>query len=197
MIGVILNFLDHILCSAPVVRDLTRVRGLLVRVSDGGRISFSERSMALDLLELRGRMARILRGIRSCSTCAVGHPLPNGRHPGGYCCGSATDNLFTEDQLAQLYASGTRPRHLRSAARVEAGCAFRGPGGCSLPPAHRPNTCASYLCGDLARELGLRGDLDRAEALAARIITLSNRAARARHERLLDGLLRADRRGEL
>lgn len=120
------------------------------------------------------------------------HPLPNGRYAGGYCCGSPTENLFTEDELAQLFASGTRPRHLRSAARIQAGCVFRSPGGCSLPPAHRPNTCVSYICQDLARELGQRGDLARAEALAARITALFNKAARVRRERLLDRLLQAD-----
>lgn len=134
-------------------------------------------------------MVRILRGIQACSTCAQGHLPPNGLFDGGYCCGSATENLFTEDELCQLHASGTRPRHLWSEARVLAGCAFRTERGCSVPFAHRPNTCVSYICQDLARELGQRGDLDRAEALAARIIALSNRAASLRRHRLLDALL--------
>jgi len=134
-------------------------------------------------------MIRLMRGIQICSECARGHPPPNGIYAGGYCCGSPTERLFTEDELAQLHASGTRPRHLRSTARQSAGCAFRTAGGCALPPAHRPSTCVSYICQDLARELDRRGDLERAEALARRITELHNAAIQVRHERLLDALI--------
>ena len=152
----------------------------------GKRIPARERALALDLCQLRQRLVRLMGGIQACSCCARGHPPPNGLFEGGYCCGSPTERLFTEAELAQLHASGTRPRHLRSGARRSAGCAFRTGRGCSLPPVHRPNTCVSYICQDLARELDQRGDLDRAEALARRITDLSNQCARLRQDRLLD-----------
>ena len=149
----------------------------------------NEVDLAREMLRLRLELAKILQGVMACSSCAKGHPPPNGIFAGGYCCGSATENLFTEDELAALRASGSQARHLQSRARIPAGCAFRDARGCSLSARHRPNTCTSYLCEELCRELKTRGDLERAEALSEQLKALLQRFSALRRTRELDALV--------
>lgn len=138
---------------------------------------------AAALLRLRGELSRAIGQVASCRSCAKGHPEPNGHWDGGHCCGARTEDLFNDDEVSALAQSGTTPGKLRAPTGDHAGCAFRGPSGCSLSAADRPNLCVRYLCPDLYREIFGRGDLPHIEALCRdleetylRFITL--RAAR-------------------
>jgi len=116
---------------------------------------------------LRASILGAIGLVEACRGCAAGHPLPNGRYAGGFCCGGATDALFTSLEIAALAAGGTRTWHLHAPRRARAGCVFRGPGGCSLPPDHRPTRCVTYLCTELSRDLAARGRLERVETLCS------------------------------
>jgi hypothetical protein len=85
--------------------------------------------------------------------------MPNGRYSGGHCCGTHTTSVFTDEEVVTLRLSGTTPGRLLAPSTDHAGCAFRGPTGCALPAAHRPNICVRFVCIELERELRQRGDL--------------------------------------
>ena len=53
--------------------------------------------------------------------------------------------------------------------RLYAGCAFRGPEGCSLGAADRPNLCVRYVCRELDAELASSSEGARIKSLARRI----------------------------
>jgi len=108
--------------------------------------------------DLRARLIEALGSVESCGSCAKGHPLPFGRWDGGHCCGSRTEVLFSDDELAALKLAGTTARELRPPTTELAGCAFRGASGCSLDPRDRPTLCVRYLCRDLEREIASRPD---------------------------------------
>jgi hypothetical protein len=77
---------------------------------------------------------------------------------GGQCCSAKTPELFGEHELAALRLAGTMPAQLKPPRGGHAGCAFRGPRGCSLAVAHRPCVCVGYACRELLVELRRRGD---------------------------------------
>lgn len=129
---------------------------------------------------LREEIAKAIGEVRACSTCARGEPPPVGRWEGGRCCAHSTDTLFDDATLDALRASGTTERELSAPSGAEGGCAFRGPVGCSLAPAHRPNACVAYLCPALESELEARGDL-----AAVRALTRELEAETARHAALV------------
>lgn len=110
-----------------------------------------------------------LGDVRSCSGCARGRSLPHGRWNGGQCCGGRTEDIFTDDELGALRLSGTTPERLAPPRSDHAGCAFRGPEGCSLDVADRPNLCVRYVCRELERELAESGALPRVKKLAAQL----------------------------
>ncbi len=114
-------------------------------------------------------MAGILADVRSCASCATGCVYPHGAFAGGACCGTETHRVFSDEEVAALAAGGTRPRHLTVPAGEHAGCAFRGPSGCSLRAADRPNACIRYVCYELSRELYAAGRLEEVENLAETI----------------------------
>ncbi len=107
------------------------------------------------LRDLRVEMARAFAeaGVTACGSCARGRPEPNGHWPGGSCCGSRTLDLFSAPEVAALKLVGVAARDLVPPRADHAGCAFRGPAGCSLPPAHRPSICVRYICLELRAEL--------------------------------------------
>lgn len=144
-----------------------------------------EVALALELRRLRLALSAALAGVTSCQGCSRGHPLPHGRWDGGHCCGTATRNVFTDDEIAALRLSGTRPADLVPPRGDHAGCAFRGPEGCALAVADRPSICVRFVCRELDDELRARGDRRAIQALGAEL----NRA----FERLR--ALRAARRG--
>ena len=128
-----------------------------------------ESAVAAELRALRLELAAAVGAVESCKSCAIGHPPPHGRFSGGHCCGLQTEDAFNDDEVAALASAGTRPADLRLPRGDHAGCAFRGPGGCSLELPHRPNLCVRYLCPDLKRELHRRGDLAAIERIGERL----------------------------
>jgi hypothetical protein len=73
--------------------------------------------------------------------------------------------VFTDDELAVLKLSGTTSSKLTPPRGDFAGCAFRGPVGCSLEPGDRPTLCVRFVCMELERELRQSGDLPKIRAL--------------------------------
>jgi hypothetical protein len=147
-------------------------------------VSVEEAAAARELAGLRQEMSQAIGAVVSCTTCAVGHPPPHGRFSGGHCCGLRTEDAFNDDEVAALRQAGTRPAALRLPRGDHAGCAFRGPLGCSLAVPNRPNLCLRYICPQLSRELGARGDLERIEAIGARLEEVYMRFIMLRRERL-------------
>jgi hypothetical protein len=128
-----------------------------------------EAEAALELRRLREALAASFSSVDACGGCARGHPLPHGRWRGGHCCGTRTELVFTDDEVAALRLAGTTPARLVPPSPVvdHAGCAFRGPEGCSLAPADRPSICVRFICRELEDELRARGDLRAVKAIAA------------------------------
>lgn len=131
--------------------------------------SAEEIALAVELRGLREELVAALGEVSSCSGCARGHPLPHGRWDGGHCCGTRTENVFTDDEVAALRLAGTTPARLVPPAGPHEGCAFRGAQGCSLAVADRPDICVRYLCRELEDELRARGELRAVKAVATRI----------------------------
>jgi hypothetical protein len=140
-------------------------------------------ALAAEMRRLREELSAALSGVTSCSGCAHGHPLPHGRWRGGHCCGTRTELVFTDDEVAALRLSGTTPPRLLPPAGDVAGCAFRGPLGCSLDVADRPNICVRYVCQELQGELRERGDLRAIKAIDAALTKAFERFRRLRDER--------------
>jgi hypothetical protein len=140
-------------------------------------------ALAEELRRLREALSAALAGVTSCSGCAHGHPLPHGRWRGGHCCGTRTELVFTDDEVAALRLAGTTPSRLVPPAGDVAGCAFRGPQGCSLEVVDRPNICVRFVCLELQGELRERGDLREIKAIDAALIRAFERLRRLRAER--------------
>ncbi|MFT3771382.1 MAG: hypothetical protein QM820_38705 [Minicystis sp.] len=143
------------------------VAALRRRFARGERASAEEIALAAELRRLREALSTALANVESCSRCARGHPLPHGRWDGGHCCGTETTKVFTDDEVAALRLAGTTPSRLDPPRGDHAGCAFRGPAGCSLAVADRPNICVRFVCLELEGELRERGDLRAIKAIAA------------------------------
>ncbi|HEY5937735.1 MAG TPA: hypothetical protein VIU61_23970 [Kofleriaceae bacterium] len=125
-----------------------------------------ERALAREVLARKLAVSAELTAVSSCRSCATGAPWPRGGYDGGDCCAGVTADLFDDNELAALAHAGTRPQDLHppAGADAHAGCAFRGPTGCSLEVTHRPGRCVHYLCETLRGELHARGQLDAMEA---------------------------------
>lgn len=147
-------------------------------------VSDEESAAARELAALRQEMSQAIGAVVSCTNCAVGHPPPHGHFAGGHCCGLRTEDAFNDDEVAALRQAGTRPSALGLPRGDHAGCAFRGPLGCSLSVPNRPNLCLRYICPQLSRELATRGDLERIEAIGARLEEVYMRFIMLRRERL-------------
>jgi len=152
-------------------------------ILDAAACSPREREVARAMRQLRAEISRDLGRVDQCTRCAVRYPPPHGRWDGGYCCGTHTENVFTDDELASLAIAGTRMRTLQAPRSDHAGCVFRGPTGCSIDPADRPSICARYVCLDLARELRSRGDMKQMDRKCVRLTTLFAEFVRLRRER--------------
>jgi hypothetical protein len=129
------------------------------------------RALAMELRALRPKVLEAFAGARACGGCARGRPLPHGKWNGGFCCGGATAGVFDDDEVAALALAGTRPRHLKAPAggSEQAGCAFRGPQGCSLSAEDRPNLCVRFACRELEAELKASGDWERVRGLTKQL----------------------------
>ncbi len=184
----------------PAVRLLRRVRQVpsradelitLVgrfRAEDPATAGAEERAIALEMRALKMTISSALTRVSSCSSCATGVRRPHTAFSGGDCCGGVTADLFSDDEVAALAISGTRPRHLRAPRSEHGGCAFRGVTGCTLSAAHRPQRCVHYVCNILRRELRGRGDLDSIDMLLEQLKQLMLRFVALRGTRLDDEL---------
>lgn len=165
--------------------ELTELRGRM-RAERARSVDDDERALARDVLAQKLRVAATLDAVSSCRTCAVGQPWPRGHHDGGACCAGVTGELFDDNEVAALAQAGTRPGDLTPPAGGDghAGCAFRGPRGCTLEVTHRPGRCVHYLCDTLRRELHRGGRLDRIEAELAALDGAMRRFVATRQARL-------------
>ena len=152
---------DRMRGPASRADELIAVRRRLQAQPGRDSVSSGELELAQRMGELRQEMSRALGNARSCSSCTRGYPLPEGRWDGGHCCTGDTLDIFNANEVAALGLAGTGPGDLTPPRADHAGCAFRGPTGCSLAPRHRPTVCARYLCGEL------RGELARSDELPA------------------------------
>lgn len=148
--------------------ELIALRARL-RAERGAHVDDDERALAVEVGEHKRAVSAALQAVTSCRSCATGAPWPRGAHDGGDCCAGVTEDLFDDRELAALAHAGTRPRDLVAprGADVHAGCAFRGPRGCTLDVAHRPGRCVHYVCDILRRELHAKGQLDEIEVKLA------------------------------
>lgn len=174
--------------------EALRLRQRLSEQPTAERVSGDEATLARELRALREEMSRTIGDVQACRSCAVGHPAPHGHFAGGHCCGLETQDAFNDDELAALRQAGTVAANLRLPKGDHAGCAFRGPQGCSLTVPNRPNLCLRYVCPQLARELAARGDLDAIEALGTKMETAYLRFITLRRERLDAEELEAERK---
>ncbi len=160
--------------------EILAVRRRLVAQPGPSQASDEELALARELRRLREELTGALRDVQACGGCARGRSLPHGRWNGGHCCGGRTEEIFTDDELRALRLSGTTPARLVAPRTDHAGCAFRGPVGCSLEVADRPNLCVRYLCRSLEGELAERGDLADAKKLAGALGETFTRFSRTR-----------------
>jgi hypothetical protein len=158
------------------------------RFAEAGRDEPSpgEVEAARRLRELRAELSAALSGVTSCAGCARRHPLPHGRWDGGHCCGCRTTDVFTDDEIAALRLAGTTLARLSPPRSDHAGCVFRGPTGCSLDVADRPNICVRYICRELDAELAARGDRAGIRRIAAEIDATFRRLSASRRARRPD-----------
>ncbi len=148
-------WLDRALVGPSRAEDLRDLRRRLAKpLSLGPQLQALQKS-ALLLRQLRERLSVALGRVTACSQCV--RPR-SARWPGGHCCSGTTKSLFCDEELVALKLAGTRRIHLRPARTKQNGCAFRGPDGCTLKPAHRPTLCVRYTCRELEAELARRGD---------------------------------------
>lgn len=127
------------------------------------------RAIAAELRRMRSDLTAAFGRPKACGECGRARRLPGGRWPGGYCCGTRTEVLFSHDEIALLRAGGTQPSELRPPWGAHAGCAFRGRSGCSLAPRDRPGVCVRHMCPALVDELKARGDYEAIVAQVARM----------------------------
>ena len=133
--------------------DLARLRARFATQPSRASATPKQLQLAQTLRKTRQALANELHEVESCRRYAVGHDLPHGRWDGGHCCGIPTLNVFTPAEVASLKLAGTRATKLTPPRSDHAGCAFRGPQGCSLAPVDRPNVCLRYICPSLRQEL--------------------------------------------
>jgi hypothetical protein len=163
--------------------DVVTLRRRFAAAPGPDQASAEEIALAVEMRRLREQLSSALAGVNACGGCAHGHALPHGRWRGGHCCGTRTELVFTDDEVAALRLAGTTPGRLVPPAGDVAGCAFRGPQGCSLEVADRPNICVRFLCLELQDELRERGDLREIKAIDAALKKAFERLRRLRSER--------------
>ena len=141
-----------------------------------------ERAIALRIRTLKEQIAHATGEPSCCTSCAAGLPAPGGTYAGGHCCSGHTPDIFVDNEVAVLAQSGTR--RLAAPRDPHAGCAFRGPTGCSLEPGDRATLCLRFVCDDLRRALHRAGRLDEIEQHIAELEQQYARFAELRKVRL-------------
>jgi len=151
------------------------------RLADAAREGGSDEAVALarELRELKPQVLAAFEGVEACGGCGSGRSLPHGRWDGGFCCGGRTEGVFDEHEVAALALGGARPRDLQGPGGDHAGCAFRGPDGCSLDARDRPSLCVRFVCRELEGELRASGEWTRVRALTQRLETTFARFVKA------------------
>ena len=172
--------LRRLLKRSPRAGDVRELRGKFraAMAKDG------EQAEADEVLARKLALAAAYGEVSSCATCAKGKPGERGAYAGGDCCSGGALVVFSDEEVAALAQTGTRPSDLEPAhgpAR-DPGCAFRGPTGCTLEVAHRPAVCVRYACQILQRELHRSGRHD-IEQLARELGAALDRFTAARAER--------------
>ena len=157
--------------------DAVRRRVARAAKADGGD---EAAALARELRELKPEVVAAFAGAGACGGCARGRPEPHGHWRGGFCCGGRTDGVFDDDEVAALALGGTRPRDLHGPDGDHAGCAFRGPDGCSLEARDRPALCVRFACRELEAELRERGEWARVRTLTRRLEATFARFVKAR-----------------
>ncbi len=159
----------------------------VVRDELAADVDDEERRLAREVHAAKRAAAEAMQGVSSCASCATGHPWPNGHYAGVGCCAGVTADLFGDGELPALVHAGTRASDLTPPAGrdAHAGCAFRGPTGCTLDVSHRPARCVHYTCVTLRRELHRGGKLDDVEAKLA-VLDEAMRQYKAVHRARLD-----------
>ncbi len=163
--------------------ELREVRRRLEDQAGPGVASRAEEQVAKRLRVLREELSTQVGEVQACADCV--RPR-SAAWPGGHCCSAYTQNLFTDDELAALKLAGTKPDQLKPPRADHAGCAFRGPRGCSLDTAHRPSLCVRYMCRELQSELCRRNDHAAIARLQEELRVEFERFAQMRQERLED-----------
>lgn len=177
------RLVDRVRHGAARADDLARLRRRLADADGPDEAGLAELEAARELRDLRAKMLEAIGPVASCARCAKGHPEPHGHWAGGHCCGTKTENVFGDDEVASLALTGTTQARLRAPDGDFAGCSFRGPTGCSLDVADRPSLCVRYLCRELEAELRDRGDLPEIKAIAREMVRAFERFSRAREAR--------------
>ncbi len=168
--------------------EVKTLRQRLLAQARRSRVTAQEAQAADELYHLRLELFKQFGNPRVCATCPRGVPgTPIAE--GGYCCGGRTEDLFSDEELASLRLTGTRPRHLHVPQTPFSGCLFCGPSGCVLAPQHRPNICLRFFCQDLLHELHAHKQLSAVEALGERMDQTFVEFCRWRQKRLDDELL--------
>ncbi|HJL19027.1 MAG TPA: hypothetical protein RMH99_25415 [Sandaracinaceae bacterium LLY-WYZ-13_1] len=129
--------------------DLGRLRARFTAQPSRG----PEAAVARELPALKRAVAEAYAEARSCAGCGRGCARPAGRWPGGRCCGTSTLTVFSPLEVRAMKLAGQRAPEAAAGDAAEAGCAFRGPTGCSLAPEARPVRCLLYECAELGEEM--------------------------------------------
>lgn len=141
----------------------------------------SEARLAREIFEVRGEIVRVIGSVEACRSCAAdASPAGTAPLPGGRCCDQRVEKLFADTELAVLRAGGCDPESLVGPCTEGAGCAFRGPLGCVLPPEYRPSPCVGYVCDLLAEELRQRGRFEAIRDARHRLEGLTQRFSAVR-----------------
>ena len=184
MLITVQHLLDRLRHPRSRADEVASLRRRLAGAPGPDEVSAEEIALAMEMRRLREELSLALAGVTSCGGCAHGHPLPHGRWRGGHCCGTRTALVYTDDEVAALRLSGTTPARLIPPQGDHAGCAFRGPEGCSLEVADRPGICVRFVCMELEGELRERGDLRAIKALGAALARAFERFRALRAERI-------------
>jgi hypothetical protein len=172
---------DRIRHPRSRAEEVAAVRRRLAAAPGPGAVGAEQLERARAIRRLKQALSAAFGAAPSCSGCARGHPLPHGRWNGGHCCGGQTELVFNDVEVEALRLSGTSPARLVLPRPSDhAGCAFRGPDGCSLDVADRPGICVQYICRELEAELRGRGDFTVIKALRAELRAALERFARQR-----------------
>ena len=155
-----------------------------LRAEAAARPDAGEQALAREIRDLKERVAAAAGTAACCASCADGLPWPGGGYAGGHCCSGRTADIFVDDEVAAVAQAGTSPRALVAPRDPHAGCAFRGPRGCTLEPGDRATLCLRFVCDDLRRELHRRGRLAEVEALIAALEAAYARFGELRRARL-------------